>query len=230
MAAANTGVWWILLMRLRRKKNLDTRIERCAHLLVTQPEAFRGRWLEQFGFDALHVELGCGKGRFTVETAKAQPRVLIVALEKLFDAMIIALERAGTENNGNTRFVNALADNITDYFAQGEVSRIYINFCDPWPTNRRAKRRLTCRRFLELYREILCPGGELHFKTDNLPLFEFSLREFEYSGFIPFDIAYDLHKDGPVGIMTDYELKFYNQGIPIYSARSRPQISCAEVL
>ena len=207
-------------MRLRRKKNLAARIKRCAHLIAAEPEAFRGRWLEEFGYEELHVELGCGKGRFTVETAKSQPGILFAALEKLADAMIVALERADAEGIMNLRYINAYADYLTDYFAPGEVSRIYINFCDPWPSNRHAKRRLTSRRFLEIYKQILRPGGELLFKTDNLPLFEFTLREFERYGFKTSEVAYDLHKDGPVGVMTDYELKFYTKGLPIYRARS----------
>ena len=208
-------------MRMRKKQNLAARMEKCAHFLVAEPELFRGRWLGGFGYGELHIELGCGKGRFTVETAKAESGIFFVALEKSADAMITALERAAAECLHNVRFVNAFADNLTDYFAPGEVSRIYINFCDPWPANRHEKRRLTGRRFLDLYKQVLCPGGEIHFKTDNLSLFEFSLREFEFIGFEPAEVTRDLHKDGPVGVMTDYELKFHSQGAPIYKCRMR---------
>ena len=215
---------------MRKKPNLAARMEKCAHLLVKEPELFRGGWGEKFGYGELHVELGCGKGRFTVETAKAEAAkadtaktetenktgVFIAALEKSADAMIIALERAASEELRNLRFIHSLADNLTDYFAPGEVSRIYLNFCDPWPSNRHAKRRLTNRRFLDLYMQALYPGGEIHFKTDNLPLFEFSLREFEFCGFSLIDVTRGLHKDGPAEIMTDYELKFHNQGFPVY--------------
>lgn len=217
-------------------------MEACADLLVCEPEELRGRWLEAFGYDELHIELGCGKGRFTVESAKAaqagrssqaacvsqetptsqaKPGVFIAALEKSADAMIIALERAKADGLRNVRFVNAFADNLAKYFAPGEASRIYICFCDPWPSNRHAKRRLTARRFLELYSQVLRPGGEVHFKTDNLPLFDFSLREFESGGYAITETARDLHKNGPVGIMTDYELKFHSQGLPVYKIVSK---------
>ena len=226
-------------MRMRKKPNLSSRMEKCSSLLVTDPSALRGRWLS-FAQDQprivqpqgktslpngkepdapmygeLRIELGCGKGRFTVETAKAEPSVLLVALEKSADAMVIAMERAAADEIQNARFVNAFADDVLSYFAPEEASRIYLNFCDPWPSNRHAKRRLTHRRFLELYAQILRPRGEVHFKTDNLPLFEFSLREFAQLGFEVSEETRDLHKDGPVGVMTDYEMKFFNQGLPI---------------
>ena len=202
-------------MRMRRKPNLAARMDKCAHLLVGEPKSLRGSWLSEFQYDELHVELGCGKGLFTIETSKTAPDVFIAALEKSANVMIIALERADAEGLSNVRFINEFADNLTEYFAPGEVSRIYINFCDPWPAHRHEKRRLTHRRFLELYKQALCPGGEVFFKTDNLPLFDFSLQEFEYCGFKLLDVTRDLHRDGPVGVMTDYESKFHSQGLPI---------------
>jgi len=198
-------------------------MEKCSHLLAVSPEGFRGKWLVEFGYETLHIELGCGKGRFTAEKAKAEPNVFIAALEKSADAMIIALERAVAANLSNIIFLNAYADNLTDFFADGEASRIYINFCDPWPSNRHVKRRLTNRRFLELYARVLEPGGEIHLKTDNKALFEYSLREFALSGFELVEITRDLHKDAPSGIMTDYELKFHSQGIPICRCVMRRQ-------
>jgi len=200
---------------MRKKPNLAARTEKCAHLLVTEPTRLRSRWLDELEYDDLHIELGCGKGRFTAETAAASPGVLLVALEKSDNVQVIALERAAAEGLQNVRFLNALADYLPDYFASREVGRIYINFCDPWPSNSHRKRRLTDRGFLELYKQVLRPGGEIHFKTDNLPLFEFSLREFEHSGFTASDVTRDLHENGPVGVMTDYELKFHSQGMPI---------------
>ena len=203
-------------MRMRRKPNLALRIERCAHLLVAKPEALRGCWLKELGFDELHVELGCGKGMFTVEAAKSEPDTLLVGLEMLTNVIVIALERTEQEKLQNVRFINGLADNLISFFAKDEISRIYINFCDPWPANRHAKRRLTGQRFLELYRRILHCGGEIQLKTDDLPLFEFSLCEFERCGFELSEITYNLHEHGAVGVMTDYETKFYEQGKPIY--------------
>jgi len=201
---------------MRRKPNLEPRIARCGHLLVTQPEDLCGHWLEESAFNELHIELGCGKGRFTVEMAKSEPEILFIALEKTANVIVIALEHAAREGLQNVLFINELADNLTDYFVPGEVSRIYINFCDPWPANRHIKRRLTGQRFLEAYRNVLRCNGEIHFKTDDLPLFEFSLCEFEKCGFKLTEINRDLHKNGCTGVMTDYESKFYEQSVPIY--------------
>jgi len=206
---------------MRRKTKLLSRIERCAHLLVAEPEGFRGRWLEEFGFNEMHIELGCGKGLFTVEAAKSEPGVLFVALEKIDNVLVVALERTGQSELQNVRYINGLADDLTAFFAKGEVSRIYINFCDPWPANRHKKRRLTGPHFLKLYRQVLHTGGEVHFKTDDLPLFEFTMKEFGRCDFYLSDVIYDLHKNEPVGIMTDYELKFREQGKPIYRCIAR---------
>lgn len=203
-------------MRLRKKPNLAARLEKCSHLLADDPASLRGRWIGEPNHSELHVELGCGMGRFTVEKAKEEPDVFFAALEKSANVMVAAIELAANEELRNIRFINAFADYLPDFFAQSEVSRIYINFCDPWPARRHEKRRLTSKRFLELYCEVLCPGGEIHFKTDNLPLFEYSLLELERCGFELIEEARDLHKNGPIGVMTDYEAKFYQQGKPIY--------------
>jgi len=206
---------------MRRKPNLETRMVNCAHLTIPDPSIYRGKWLTENGFRELHIELGCGKGRFTVETAMAAPEVFFVALEKSENVLITALEHAVREGLQNVRFMNAFAEDILDYFAHGEVSRIYINFCDPWPANRHAKRRLTGQAFLMLYGRILRAGGEIHLKTDDLPLFEFSLREFERCGYELLEENRDLHKSGPVGVMTDFEMKFYDQGVAIYQCICR---------
>ena len=202
-------------MRMRRKRNLTARIEQCAEYLVDDPVSLRGLWRSVFQFSELHIELGCGKGLFTIETAKASPDVFIAALEKMENVIVAALERTAANGLRNVRYINANADNLSDFFAPAEASRIYINFCDPWPADRHAKRRLTHRRFLEQYKLLLRHEGEVHFKTDNLPLFEFSLDEFLNSGFRLCSVKHDLHKDGPCGIMTDYEMKFYEKGLPI---------------
>ena len=208
-------------MRMRRKSNLDSRIERCGHLIVAEPEGLRGQWLNEFScedlkFNELHIELGCGKGLFTVETARSEPDVLFVGLEKITNVLVLALERTEYNKLNNLYFINRLADDLNSFFAPCEVSHIYINFCDPWPANRHKKRRLTGQRFLELYRTVLRKGGEIHFKTDDLPLFEFSLSEFERCGYKLSEITYNLHENKPVGFMTDYETKFHELGKPIY--------------
>ena len=130
-------------MRMRKKPNLIPRMERCADYLVTDPQQWRGRWREKGtpGCE-LRLELGCGKGRFTCETAAAEPDVLFVAVERVPDAMVIAMERAKAAGLNNVFFIDADVARLTEFFAPGEVERIYLNFCDPWPTNRHAKRRL----------------------------------------------------------------------------------------
>ena len=162
----------------------------------------------------LYLEVGCGKGRFTAGLAERNPEALVVALEIVPEAIVVAMERCA--HLPNVYFIRAGADQLPQFFAPGEVDRIYLNFSDPWPSNRHAKRRLTHGNFLRRYREILRPGGQIHFKTDNQGLFDFSLTEFPRYGFALSEVTRDLHKDGPVGIMTDYEAKFHAQGLPIY--------------
>ncbi len=204
-------------MRMRKKKNLIPRMERCAPVHVSDGFALRGRWRQALMPQAreLRLELGCGKGRFTVETARENPDVLFVAIEKVPDALVVAMERAMALDLKNVFFVVGDAALLPDYFAPGEADRIYINFCDPWPPKGQAKRRLTHRGFLETYRKVLRDGGQVEFKTDNQPLFEFSLLEFPAAGYALSQVTRNLHENGPQGVMTDYEAKFYEQGLPI---------------
>ena len=204
-------------MRMRKKKNLVPRMERCAACLIQNPYEMPGKWRELMPeARELRVELGCGKGRFTAGTAQAEPDVLFIAVEMIPDAMVVAMERCTAAELHNVFFVSANADQLPLFFRPGEVDRIYINFCDPWPTKRHAKRRLTHGNFLKLYRKVLRPGGEIHFKTDNMGLFDFSLEEFPQFGFTLSEVTRNLHENGPVGVMTDYEAKFHELGQPIY--------------
>ena len=204
-------------MRMRKKKNLIPRMERCADRLIRDPYDRRGKWRELMPTAReLRVELGCGKGRFTAGTAAAEPDVLFIAVEMVPDAMVVAMERCVREGLDNVFFVDADAAGLPDFFAPGEVDRLYINFCDPWPTKRHAKRRLTHRNFLLKYRQVLPDGGEIHFKTDNAGLFAFSVEEFPAGGFQPTQVTDDLHRDGIQGVMTDYEAKFHAMGTPIH--------------
>ena len=144
-----------------------------------------------------------------------EPDVLFVAVERVPDAMVVAMERARDMELRNVFFLDADAANLQDFFAPGEVDRIYINFCDPWPANRYDKRRLTYHGLLAAYRQVLRPEGEIHFKTDNAPLFAFSLREFPKAAFRLEEVTRDLHANGVQGVMTDYEEKFHNLGTKI---------------
>ena len=203
-------------MRMRKKKNLIPRMERCSDRLIRDPYDHRGHWRELMPqARELRLELGCGKGRFTAGTAAAEPDVLFLAVEMVPDAMVVAMERCVKAGLTNVFFVDANANQLPYFFAPGEVDRIYINFCDPWPHKKHAPRRLTHAGFLALYREALGPGKEIHFKTDNAGLFDFSLEQFASCGFALKEITQDLHRDGPVGIMTGYEEKFYAAGTPI---------------
>ena len=203
-------------MRMRKKKNLVPRMERCAAQLIRDPYEHRGHWRDLMPqARELRVELGCGKGRFTHGTAAAEPDVLFIAIEMVPDAMVVAMERCVNDGLTNVFFVDANADQLPQFFAPGEVDRIYVNFCDPWPSNRHAKRRLTHPDFLLRYRQVLAEAGEIHFKTDNRDLFEWSLFQFPRVGFGVSEVTRDLHADGIHGVMTDYEEKFHNLGTPI---------------
>ncbi len=203
-------------MRMRKKPNLLPRMDKTAAVRINEPEEYPGKWRESFpGYKALHLELGCGKGRFTVDTAGQNPDIFLVAVEKVPDAMVVGMERVMERGLNNVRFIDRDVQLLPYIFARGEADRIYINFCDPWPKSRDAKHRLTAPGFLRLYADVLAEGGQIHFKTDNLPLFQWSLEQFEAEGWILSEVSRDLHKDGICGVMTDYEVKFHEQGIKI---------------
>ena len=206
-------------MRMRKKPNLDFRMQQCVTLQEKEPESFRGRWREKYpGYQKICLEIGCGKGRFTIESAKQEPTMLLIAMEKVQSAMVMAMERAKEAKIKNVVFLDMDASGLEKVFAPGEIDRIYINFCDPWPKSRDAKFRLTAPGFLRLYADVLADGGEIWFKTDNGPLFEWSVERFEEEGWTLHDITRDLHAEGIKGVMTDYETKFYEQGMAIKRA------------
>ena len=203
-------------MRMRKMKNLDKRLEACAAYRITDPETHKGSWRALMPeARELRVEIGCGKGKFTAETAAAEPDVLLIAIERVREAMVVAMEKARAMGLKNVYFIDMDVANIEECFAPGEIDLMYVKFCDPWPRSKNAKRRLTHRGFLQKYRRVIRPGGELHFKTDNAPLFEFSLEEFAACGLETRNVTRNLHENGPVGIMTGYEEKFYALGTPI---------------
>lgn len=197
-------------MRMRKKKNLVPRMEACDACWIRRPEEHRGRWRELMpGARELRVELGCGKGRFTAETAKAEPDVLLIAVEKVPDAMVVAMERVVEQGIPNVRFLDRDAELLPEMFAPGEISRLYINFPDPWPKKKQFKRRLTAPEFLDKYRALLPEDGAVWFKTDNEPLFDWSLESFRGCGWALADM--------PEGTpMTDYEARFTEMGLPIH--------------
>ncbi len=203
-------------MRMRKKAHLEERWAKQQPRLIDCPAAHKGCWRELAPeCEAVWLELGCGKGRFTAQTAQAHPNVLFIALERVPDAMVVAMERCAGLGLSNVFFIDANAENLRDYFGDGEVDRLYLNFSDPWPAKAQAKRRLTHPDFLRRYARVLEKGGQIHFKTDNKDLFEWSLFQFPKAGYTLSEVTRDLHADGINGIMTDYEEKFYHEGKPI---------------
>lgn len=205
-------------MRMRKKKNLDVRFAACAPVMVEAPEKLRGKWRESFGNqNPLHVEIGCGKGRFVRGMAELYPNINFVAIEKEEGALIMATEKAMEDIPANVKFLSYDAAELENIFANGEVDRVYLNFSDPWPPNKKRKRRLTHSNFLKVYDAILKQDGDLHFKTDNQRLFEWSLAEICAYGWLLEHISLDLHNsDFENNIMTEYEERFSSMGSRIY--------------
>lgn len=203
-------------MRMRKRPNLALRMEKCAEFLIEDVFDRKGRWRELLpGCEMFCLELGCGKGRFTADTAEMEPNTLFVAVEKIADAMIIAMERIRDRKLGNVRFIREDVAKLDEMLDKGEADRIYINFCDPWPKSRDAKFRLTAPGFLRMYCDVLAMGGQIHFKTDNRPLFDWSVEQLQSEGWEISELTNDLHENGICGVMTDYEAKFHAEGIKI---------------
>ena len=202
-------------MRMRKKKNGALRLNDCADLLITKRE--------DIPCFPITVEIGCGKGKFILETAKRNPDTQYVAMEKIPDVAMLAAEKIRDEGITNVRFIVGDAMTLPELFGENEIERIYLNFSDPWPHNGHAKRRLTDRGFLELYKRLLIPTGEIVFKTDNRPLFDFSLEEFKYMGFELEDLTYDLHNSEYMAdnIVTEYEANFSAKGFSINRVRAK---------
>ena len=201
-------------MRLRRKPWVDEAIHEFDDFVYAKDrelgEEQKGHWREIFGKEApLHVELGTGKGDFISQLAERHPEINFIGIEAQQDVLYSAAKKIAEKNLSNVKLLVFDINNIETIFAPGEVDRFYVNFCDPWPKARHAKRRLTHKNFLEKYRKLLQPGGQLFFKTDNRPLFDFSLEQFAEAGLKVEDITYDLHAENrPDNIETEYERKF----------------------
>lgn len=205
-------------MRLRKKPGIKNKLEELQEIVIRNPEVYKGQWHTVFGnTHPLHVELGTGKGTFITNLAGISPDINYLGVERVPDILYIAAKKAMVRPLPNLRLLNIDVENLPFIFEDGEVDRIYLNFSDPWPKKRHSKRRLTHRRFLEIYKKVLKKEGEIHLKTDNQGFFEFSLNEFSEMGFRLRNITFDLHKSGFSGnIMTEYEERFVNLGQPIY--------------
>ena len=214
-------------MRMRKKKNLDTRLEACSDVMITDPAACKGQWRALFGNEnPLHVEIGCGKGKFITGLAAAFPENNYIAVEGQSSVVLRALEKAEEQQIGNLSIFIDYVNDLKDYFCEGELSGIYLNFCDPWPKARHAKRRLTYHKRLKNYMEALGEDGFIEFKTDNDGLFDFTIEEVREAGLEIAEMTRDLHGSGESGgsvtmglyaaqsklFKTEYEEKFSSQG------------------
>lgn len=206
-------------MRLRNVTG-SREVIAASDLVVHEPQAYRGKWHEIFGnHNPIRLEIGMGKGRFIMDLARKNPDINYVGIEKYSSVLIRGIQKLEAEPLPNLYFIRMEAEEITAVFAAGEVDRIYLNFSDPWPKDRHAKRRLPSREFLQRYDEILIPEGVIEFKTDNHDLFQFALEELEPAGWRLEQMTEDLHYDAQMmkdNVMTEYEERFSAKGNPIY--------------
>lgn len=205
-------------MRVRNKPQALAMLEKYPQYVIQNPEDYRGKWQTLFEKEQpLHIEVGSGKGRFINEMAKAHPEINYIGIEMNKNVLVNALDKLVESEVSNLKLLLVDGRNLNEYFADGEVHQLYLNFSDPWPKTRHEKRRLTYRSFLETYEQILQPNGEIHFKTDNRGLFEYSLASFSQYGMIIKQVWLDLHASDFAGnIMTEYEEKFSSRGQVIY--------------
>lgn len=211
-------------VRLRNKPWALEYINEHQDVVVPNPEEWKGKWNELFGNEnPVHIEVGTGKGQFVLGMALQNPDINYIGIE-LFDSVIVsAIEKIVEANKpANLRLLKVNGEELEKYFAKGEISRVYLNFSDPWPKKRHAKRRLTHENFLKIYENILIENGEVHFKTDNRALFEFSLVSMNHYGMKLNDVSLDLHANEPEeNVRTEYEEKFSAKGQPIYRLESQ---------
>ena len=204
-------------MRLRNVKGSRETIASNEYC-IQEPQTYKGKWKELFGNDhPIHIEVGMGKGKFIMELVRQNPDINYVGIEKYSSVLIRALEKRPELEQDNLVFIRMDAENLPEVFAKDEVDRIYLNFSDPWPKDRHAKRRLTSAQFLARYDQFLVPDGRVIFKTDNRPLFDFSLEQVTEADWILENHTYDLHNSPYVegNVMTEYESKFVAEGKPI---------------
>lgn len=206
-------------MRLRNITGARDAIA-ASEFVVQEPTEYKGRWKELFDTPGeLHIEVGMGKGRFLNEMARLHPEINYIGIEMYSSVLLRALQKMEADPLPNLRFLCMDARLLPEVFEKGEVDHIYLNFSDPWPKDRHAKRRLPSRQFLARFDQILKPEGRLSFKTDNRDLFDFAVEELEPAGWKAEVITYDLHHDAVLcegNVMTEYEERFSSKGNPIY--------------
>ena len=206
-------------MRLRKKPHTFEKLENFSDFVTVEKidSSRAGNWRKLFGNEnPLYVELGTGKGDFICKTAEINPAINFVGLEMEAEVVLKAARKIDEKNLHNVKIIVFNINNIEEIFAENEIDRLYINFCDPWPKKKHAKRRLTYITFLQKYKKILKPEGEIHLKTDNRALFDFSIEQFELASFKLREISYDLHaNEPPENIRTEYENRFSAEGVTI---------------
>ncbi|EAF8670308.1 tRNA (guanosine(46)-N7)-methyltransferase TrmB [Listeria monocytogenes] len=210
-------------MRVKHKPWAKDRLEEFPAIYIKNPEDSKGQWREVFGNDnPVHIEIGSGKGQFISGMAKANPEINYIGIEMIESVLVSALDKAIEADVSNLRLVARDAKLLEECFEKGEIAQIYLNFSDPWPKKRHTKRRLTNPTFLTIYERLLPEAGEIHFKTDNRSLFEYSLVAFsEYNMLLTF-VSLDLHNSDYEGnIKTEYEEKFSAKGFPIYRLEAK---------
>lgn len=197
-----------------------------SRFVVHEPFKNKGKWNEIFGNNQpIQIEIGMGKGRFMMDLASTNLNINYIGIEKYSTVLLRAIQKMEENELSNLRFIRMDAEDICEVFDKGEVAKIYLNFSDPWPKDRHAKRRLPSRQFLERYNIILSQDGRIEFKTDNVDLFDFALGEIEPAGWKLEAMTRDLHHDAKMSvgnIMTEYEEKFSSLGNPIYKLTAQP--------
>jgi tRNA (guanine-N7-)-methyltransferase len=213
-------------MRLRRNPLAKPTL--LAHPWVYQAtNENQGKWRSLFPHPnhPLFVELGTGKGQFLAKASSIHPEINWIGVERIEEPLFQALKKGEATENTNLRYIWMDIEKLTEVFAEGEINRFYLQFSDPWPKARHAKRRLTYRHFLNMYRKLLAPDGDLILKTDSLSLFEFSLEEFKETKWELIEESRDLHHSPykAQNITTEYEEKFVSRGMPIYYLKVKPE-------
>lgn len=205
-------------MRVRKRKGAKERLERYPQYVILNPEDAKGRWHEVFGNDnPIHIEVGSGKGAFITGMALQNPDVNYIGIDIQLSVLSYALDKVVESGVSNVKLLRVDGSSLTNYFADAEVELMYLNFSDPWPKIRHEKRRLTYKSFLAIYQKILPEHGEIHFKTDNRGLFEYSLASFSQYGMTLKQVWLDLHASNlENNVMTEYEAKFSQKGQVIY--------------
>ena len=212
-------------MRVRNRQGAAEMLAAHPNFVISDPTLWKGKWNELFGNDhPIHIEIGMGKGQFITGMAKAHPEINYIGVEMQVSVVSIALDKLIEQPLPNLKLLHVDGSALTEYFADSEIDQIYLNFSDPWPKKRHEKRRLTYKTFLAVDEQILRPNGEIHFKTDNQGLFEYSLASFSQYGMILKQVWLDLHQSQFEGnIMTEYEEKFSSKGQRIYRVEAQFQ-------